>query len=68
MKAKLRKRWSRKLIFAWVKRTNSWCFILGDEIWALPDVRDVTADLQQAEQSWGRPGMLCGPRIGAVAP
>jgi len=60
----------------WVKRTNSWRFILGDAIWALPDVRDVTADLQQAELSWGRAphrqatmsalGSL--PRLGAAAP
>jgi hypothetical protein len=35
----------------WVKRTNSWRFLLRDAIWALPDVRDVTADLQQAELS-----------------
>src|SRR5262245_41127254 len=38
----------------WVKRTNSWRFLLRDAIWALPDVRDVTGELQQAELSWAR--------------
>jgi hypothetical protein len=36
----------------WVKRTNSWRFLLRDSIWNLPDVRDVTTELQQAESSW----------------
>jgi hypothetical protein len=35
-----------------VERTDSWRFLLRDAIWSVPGVRDVTADLQRAEDSW----------------
>lgn len=31
--------------------TNSWRFMLEDRVWALPGVRDVTADLERAQQA-----------------
>lgn len=35
-----------------VERTNSWRFIMRDSVWSISGVRDVTLDLQRAEQSW----------------
>jgi hypothetical protein len=35
-----------------VERTNSFRFILRDTVWLLPDVRDVTAELQAAAGEW----------------
>lgn len=35
-----------------VERTNSSRFILRDSVWTLPDVKDVTAQLQKAEAVW----------------
>jgi len=37
-----------------VQRTNSWRFILRDTVWSVPDVRDVTNDLQKAELEWSQ--------------
>jgi len=35
-----------------VERTNSWRFLLRDNVWSVPDVCDVTEDLQKAESAW----------------
>lgn len=35
-----------------VERTNSWRFLLRDVVWKIPDVRNVTEDLQKAESAW----------------
>jgi hypothetical protein len=36
-----------------VPRTNSYKFFLHDDIWSAPDVRDVTAELQEVIKAWG---------------
>lgn len=46
-----------------VERSNSWRFILRDSVWSLDDVRDVTAELKQAEANWS-PGIGNGDHIG----
>jgi hypothetical protein len=33
------------------EHTNSWRFLLTDAVWTLPGVEDITAKLQEAEQS-----------------
>jgi hypothetical protein len=33
-----------------VKHTNAWKFVLGDSVWTLPGVEDITERLQQVEQ------------------
>ena len=35
-----------------VERTNSWRVLLRDNVWSVPDVCDVTEDLQKAESAW----------------
>ncbi len=35
-----------------VERTNSYRFLLRDSVWAFPDVRDATAEVQAAEMEW----------------
>lgn len=36
-----------------VKYTNSWRFLLHDEVWTLPDVQDVTSEVRDAAAAYG---------------
>jgi hypothetical protein len=35
---------------SYVERTNSWRFLLRDEIWTIPEVEDITIKVQEAQQ------------------